>query len=376
MRRLLVVAALATALAGSAANGGDAPPYKTVRAMQALEDRIAGGDALAQAARNKAIVRLGESFADMPVETWHDLRNARALVVYLFSGGDPVVLARAIQPEALHKEADALYRGALAYAGGDDEDARSLLLKVDAKTLPNGLAGHLALIQATLIEPTDKSKALALLDLTRLLEPGTLVEEAALRKQMSLIGSGGDLDKLYLLERRYQAAFARSIYVENYKQLVSALAAQVAETNTSMGNDRLMRLLAPLAREDRRRLYLATARKEAVAGHLVSAPFAAMEGGKLAEKGTRDETRAQLYYGASALVGDAYDKALAAVVAAPPDRLDERDKILRIAALDMAATMRAAPSGPVAPSVGETAFLAKGEAALNAAQTTLQSVGK
>ena len=107
MRRLLVVATFATALAGSAAKGGDAPPYKTVRAMQALEDRIASGDALAQAARNKAIVRLGESFAAMPVETWHDLRNARALVIYLFSGGDPVVLARAIQPEALHKEADA-----------------------------------------------------------------------------------------------------------------------------------------------------------------------------------------------------------------------------------------------------------------------------
>ncbi len=375
--RWMLAAALATLIGGAAARATEAlPPYKTMRAMQALEDRIAGGDALAQAARAKAILRLGQSFAAMPAETWRDLRNARALVAYLFGGGDAVTLARAIQPEALHKDAATLYRGALAYAGGDDDGARGLLLPIEAKSLPSGLAGHLALIQATLVEPTDKNKALALLDLTRLLEPGTLVEEAALRKQMSLIGDTGDFDKLSLLERRYQAAFARSIYVESFRQLVGALAAQGAHANTTAGNERLSRLLAPLPREDRRRLYLAVARREAVTGHLVSAPFAAGEGGKLAEKGTRDEARAQLYYGASALVGDAYDKATAALAAAAPDRLEERDQTLRIAALDMAATMRAAASGTVVAPTGESVLLAKGEESMKAADATLRSVRK
>ena len=135
-----------------------------------------------------------------------------------------------------------------------------------------------------------------------------------------------------------------------------------------------MRLLAPLPREDRRRLYLAVARREAVAGHLASAQFAAAEGGKLAEKGTRDEVRAQLYYGASALVGDAYDKASAALAAATPDRLEERDQILRIAALDMAATMHAAASGRVTASVGESALLSKGEESLGAAEVAMRGV--
>ena len=232
----MLVAGLAVVFAGDAAKAADAmPPYKMMRALQALEDRVAGGDALAQAARAKAILRLGQSFAAMPGETWHDLRNAHALVAYLFGGGDAVVLARAIPPEALHSESIALYRGALSYAAGDDDGARVLLLPIEAKTLPSGLAGHLALVQATLVEPTDKAKAVALLDLTRLLEPGTLVEEAALRKEMSLIGGTGDFGKLNLLERRYQAAFARSIYVESFRQLVAALASQAAETNTAAG---------------------------------------------------------------------------------------------------------------------------------------------
>ena len=371
----VLVAGLAVVLAGHAAKATDAlPPYKTMRAMQALEDRVAGGDAVAQAARVKAIVRLGQSFAAMPGETWRDLRNARALVAYLFGGGDAVVIARAVPPEALHPDAIALYRGALSYAGGDDDGARVLLLPIEAKTLPSGLAGHLALVQATLVEPTDKAKAVALLDLTRLLEPGTLVEEAALRKEMSLIGGAGDFDKLNLLERRYQAAFARSIYVESFRQLVGALAVQAAEANGAAGNDRLMRLLAPLSREDRRRLYLAIARREAVAGRLTSAQFAAAEGGKLADKGSRDEMRAQLYYGASALVGDSYDKASAALVAAMPERLEERDQILRIAALDMAATMHAAASGRITASIGESALLSKGEESLGAADAAMRSV--
>lgn len=376
MRRLMLCAAISTALAGGAF-AGDAAPYRTMRALQGLEDRIAAGDALAQAARTKAILRLGQSFAALPPETWRDLRNARALVAYLFGGGDAAAVARAIPPDALHKDASALYRGALAYAGGDDDGARSLLLPIEAKGLPTGLAGHLALVQAALVEPTDKAKALALLDLARLLEPGTLVEEAALRKEMTAIGGAGDFDKLNLLERRYQAAFARSVYAENFRQLVSGLAAQAAEADTPSGNDRLTRLLAPLPRDERRRLYLAVARREALAGHLTSAKFAASEGLGLVDKGGRDEARAQLYYGASGLVGESYDAALRALAAAAPDRLDARDQILRIAALDMAATMHAvAPADTIAEPAGDGALLARGEQSLAVAEAAVHGVEK
>ena len=108
----------------------------------------------------------------------------------------------------------------------------------------------------------------------------------------------------------------------------------------------------------------------------MSAPFAAAEGGKLADKGTRDEARAQLYYGASALASDAYEKASEALAAAAPDRLEERDQTLRIAALDMAATMRAAASGAIMAPAGESALLTKGEESLSAAETRLRSVAK
>ena len=372
MRRLLLFAGFAVVL-GCSANAGEQPPWKTMRGLQGLEDRIASGDSLAQAARTKAILRLAKSFAALPPETWRDLRNARALVAYLFGGGDAAELARSIPPERLHKDAAALYRGALAYAGGDDDTAREMLLPTDPRTL-QGLAGHLALVQAALVAPTDKPKAMALLDLARLLEPGTLVEEAALRKEMSLIGDNGDFDKLPLLERRYEAAFARSVYAENFKQLVGELAFGVAEADTAPGNERLARLLAPLPRDDRRRFFLVIARKEALAGHLVAATFASLEGGKLADLGSRDAARASLYFGAAALVGPSYDKSVAALAAAAPEHLDARDRNLRIAALDMAATIRAAAGAKqVAVNEGDTIVQHHGGEALGAADAVLRS---
>ena len=184
---------------GTVSNAGtDVVPFEAMRSLQALQDRIATGDEVAQAAHAKAIMRTARAFTAAKPEIWRDKRNARALVVYLFSGGDASIMEDAIPPSVIAPEIMPLYQGAIAYGRGDDVTARARLMPIDPKTVPNGLGGHLALIQATLLATDDAPKAIALLDVARLLEPGTLVEEAALRKEMSLIGSSGDLDKFVL----------------------------------------------------------------------------------------------------------------------------------------------------------------------------------
>ena len=374
MLRRLSIFAIVFSLAGSA-QAADAPPWKTMRALQGLEDRIAGGDVIAQAARPKVVARLAISFTALPPETWRDLRNARALVAYIFSGGDAPTIDRMISADALNKDVQGLYRGALAYGLGDDDQARTLLLPVDAKTLPAGLAGHVALVQASLLEPTDKAKATALYDLVRLLEPGTLVEESALRRQMAIAGDQRDFERVAFLERRYQAAFSRSVYIESFRQLVAQLAFHVAAENTASANQSLERLVAFYGRDEKRRVYLAVARREAVAGHVVSAIFAASEATKLCEKGGRDEARARLYWGAVALVGDSYDKASLTLSGVAVDRLDERDRALRLAALDMATAMRAVALGaPSADPTTTSATVSRGQLALDEADVAMKGV--
>ena len=341
MRRL-AAALIAVALAAGAApaRADDPQPYETVRALEALQDRIAGGDSASQAAHARAVLRAARAFVKVKAESWADKRNARALVLYLFSGGDSKTVADAVPIGVVAPSVADLYAGALAYGVGDDATAREKLMGVDAKTLQGGLGGHLALIQATLVAGSDKAKAVGLLDLARLLAPGTLVEEAALRKEMSLIGATGDLDKFALLTRRYLGAFPRSSYAQNFRELVARAATEIGADDAPGADRRLARLMTGLETAERRRLYLAIAHAAALAGRMTMATYAGTEARKLSRPGDEDAMRAAIYYGAAAIVGDKYDEVQRELAAAPTDKLDAADRALRASALAVAEIIR------------------------------------
>ena len=342
MRRLApALLAVCLALGGTAAHAADDPqPYETVRALQTLQDRIAGGDAASQGAHARAVLRAARVFVKVKAEMWADKRNARALVLYLFSGGDAKTIADAVPIGVVAPSIAELYAGALAYGVGDDSTAREKLMGIDAKVQPGGLGGHLALIQATLAANADKSKAIGLLDLARLLEPGSLVEEAALRKEMSLIGATGDLDKFALLTRRYLGAFGRSSYAQNFRELVARTATEIGADDTPGADRRLARLMTGLEPAERRRLYLAIAHAAALAGRMNMATSAGTEARKLSRPGDEDSLRATIYYGAAAIVGDNYDDARHQLTDASIDRLGAGDRALRDSALAVAEVIR------------------------------------
>ncbi len=353
----------------------DPPPYEAVRTLQRLQDRIAVGDTIAQTARVKAMQRTAQAFSGAKLATWNDKRNARALIVYLFSGGAAAAIDEAIPRSAVAPEYEALYAGALAYGLGEDDKARAALMPIDAKTLPSGLGGHLALIQATLAAPSDQIKAIALLDLARLLEPGTLVEEAALRKEMSLIGATGDLDKFALLARRYRSGFTQSIYAGNFRQLVAETAMQLGAGDDAVAAGKLGMVLGGIERPERRRLYLVIARQAAIAGHTLMAIAASEEAGRLAERFDPDEARARVYFGAAAVVDPRYELGVKALTSVAPQRLDVADRALRASALSVAALIRRLPgkgSETTALADGQDTLVADGERALAATDTLIK----
>lgn len=374
---------LAAALLGcsvlSAAASGDRRPYDVVRDLGRLQDRIAAGDTVAEAAHAKAIERTAKAFADLPKNVWKDKRNTRALIVYLFSGGSAPEIEAAIPPESIEADLKPLYAGALAYGLGSDDEARTLLLPIDPKTVPNGLGGHLALVEASLAAESDPAKAIKLLDLARLLEPGTLVEEAALRKEISLIGTSGDLEKFALLSRRYLNAFQHSIYAENFRQLVAESAVQLGNADTPEAGARLGRLMAGLDRSEQRRLYLMIARKAVISGRIKMALLASEEAGHLSQDSKADEARAMIYFGAATIVGDRYDLGLEALSKVESAQLDRRDRALRASALAVADMIRspAAADKPLDPrSNPQSEILADAERSLAAADGLLKGLLK
>ena len=378
---VLAIAALAAmSVAAAAGSGGgiDPAPFEVVRRLQQLQDGIAEGDAIAQAAHAKAIEHTARLFVRAPLATWSDPRNARALVVYLFSGGSGPAIAEVVAPSALAQPYRALYMGALAYSLGDDETARSVLMPIDAKTLSTGVGGHLALVQATLCSDQDRAKAFALLDLARLLEPGTLIEEAALRKEMSLIGATGDLDKFGLLARRYLGAFGHSVYADNFRQLVAATAMKISTSDSDEAGLRLTRLAGTLDKADQRRLYLAIARAAVVAGHFKMAALAAAAAGERSDPAGTDEARAMTYLGAATIVGDRYEFGRRTLEKVVPDRLGIRDRALRTSAVAVADLIRKPPAaGDAGPTeTNQSDIVANGERLLVAADDLLNKASK
>lgn len=341
MRRLAVAALAATFLAFATTGlRAETSPVEAVRSLQQLQDRIAEGNAIAQAAHAKAIQRTTRAFVNAKLTSWSEPANARALVLYLFSGGNAAAINEVVPAGVVAAEYRTLFTGALAYGLGDDEKARATLKAIDPKSLPSGLGGHLALVQATLVAENDRKGAIALLDLARLLEPGTLIEEAALRKEMSLIGATGDVEKFGFLARRYLGAFSRSVYADNFRQLVAAAAMQIGAGDSDEAAQRLSRLAANLEKGDRRRLYLSIAREAVLAGHTKMAAMAAEEAGRIAPKSSDEEARAMVYLGAATVVGDRYDRGVKALQEVVSTRLGTRDQALRDAAIAVADMIR------------------------------------
>ena len=76
--------------------------------------------------------------------------------------------------------------------------------------------------------PGDKANAKAaveLLDWARLLSPGGLVEEAALRREIALLAGAKDVARVAMLTRQYVTRFAASLYAADFLPISRALCA-------------------------------------------------------------------------------------------------------------------------------------------------------
>lgn len=352
---LLAVSLLvASVLPATSADSEAIPPFQMARSLQALQAQIAGGNAAAVAAQRELLGVMERSFLAADPGVWQDGRNARAAVTYTLSGGSPRLMRGLVTlnpPIAI--DAD-LAAGALAYIENREEEARKRLMPLDARNLPMSLGGQVALVQAGLIARQDLARAIRLLDDARLLMPGTLVEEAALRREVFLVAQTGNLDRFEFLSRQYLRRFAVSIYAEDFRQ---RFATAVARLGIADGDDRFPRLEAILKSSDpenQRALFLQLAQAAVVHGKLGTARSAAADAAALAPVGGGDSMRAGLYDAAASIaVGGDIHQVQKRLASLNRRQLGRRDADLLDAAVAVATAvgevpMRPSPLEPVA----------------------------
>ena len=191
---LALTIALAASLTSAIAEPARGPsePFELVRSLQAVQDGIARGDAAAHAGHIALIRQIGDRLLAADATVWSNPQNGQAVIIYLLSGGAPQ-LVRKLPRDKINVD-KALFDGALAYVEGRQDEAKDLLKDVKPRTISSGLGGQVALVQGALFARSEATLAIERLDDARLLLPGTLVEEAALRREILLVGQAEDFD--------------------------------------------------------------------------------------------------------------------------------------------------------------------------------------
>jgi chemotaxis protein MotC len=351
-RRLVEPLFLLTLAAGASAPASAQSPLaptnmQTISEMtadlQALQARIAAGDKSAYAAQSDRFNAIGAAIAAAKPEAWQSKRETDAVVVYLLSGGQPREVVQLLQSGAASKSETPLLRGAIAYIAGNEAEAESLLGGLDPRKLDLRLAGQVAFAQSVLQSSKDAKKAIALLDLARLLAPGCLVEEAALRREILLAVDQRDFDRVASLARQYATRFGRSVYADDFLHGLANALVQAGMAESLPNYSKLQVFLSWLAPEVRRDFLLTIARAEALNGKFPVAGAAAREALRDAPPDSADEARGRLYEASARILTPEYDEGVAELQSAAQSKLDKGDQALLAAVHGVAAYVRQPP---------------------------------
>ena len=346
--RKLALALTAFAVLTPAVAMADSPHVsELVDELRGIQLRIAQGDKTAYPAQLAHLKAIGAAIATASPEIWKNKREADSLVIYILSGGALANVEPLLKGDALIESERSLARGALAYVTNHESNALTLLKDTDLTALDARLAGELAFARSVLETKRDAKAAVDLLDWARLVEPGGLVEEAALRREIALLADAKDMSRLTVLTRQYVTRFAASLYAPDFLRDLAGAIARLGLADEPADYKLLSSAVAALPPEGRREFLLNLARSGVVSARFAAAASAATEALEGSKADSPEAMRARLYLAASRLFSDAYDAAIADLKALSASELDRADASLLAATRKVAAELRLVPDQSV-----------------------------
>jgi chemotaxis protein MotC len=342
LRSALALAAFAL-LAPSGALADPAKLSDLVDDLQRIQLKVAEGDAAAYPAELNQLKTIGAAIAAAGAQTWKDKREADSLVIAILSGGPLADVAPLLRGDAVIESERSLARGALAYVTNHEADAVALLGGTNLAALDARLAGEVAFARSVLETKRDVKAGVELLDWARLLAPGGLVEEAALRREIALLAEAKDVDRAAMLIRQYATRFAASLYAADFLRDLAGALARLGLADDPANYKLLSGAVAALPPDGRRVFLLTLAKSGIVNAKFAAAAAAATEALESAKADSPEAMRARFYLATSRLFSDSYDVAIADLRTLSATKLDRSDASLLAAARRAAAELRTAP---------------------------------
>lgn len=341
----LTLTTMLTAPAVALPDMSELQPYQMVRSLQIVQDRIAGGDHASMPMQMKLLELIDMRMRNAAATEFEDPRNIQALMVYAMSGGNPSTVASGLARLKIPEHERKAGAGVLGYLTGDTEQARAALSSIDPADHSNEVAAFLSLIKGSVMSIEKPAEGLVLLDQARLLSPGTLVEEAALRRTVTLAISTGNSRKFLQAAEQYTRRYLRSPYASQFAEsFVNGLITLRKGLNLQAAED----AIAWMTDEQAKTIYLRLARRAAIDGDAEFLEFASMRAAAIPETKISDAAaRSDLYSSISSVTSATVVDVLSHLEKLPKSGLSEKDRAL----LDAAKAVANEVVAPVSPTL-------------------------
>ena len=331
----LVAAALFVAVAMPAAARAEnastsAPPYLLVRSLQTIQDKVIAGDIESLDVQRYLLNEIDRRLRTIDMAVFDDPRNVDAALIFAMSGGNPetldILAERDVEGNFDNRVTSILRR----YLSGRGSTATSQLKAVVPEYRNTRIGPYLELIGANALMQEQTDTALKFFDWARLEAPGSIVEEAALRRSLAITSQKGDAKRALPYARRYARRFMNSPYASQFADIFVSLA---MDHKDALPPSEIKAVLSLIERKRQREIYLRLGRRAAINGDKELAEFAAGEARGLSKsEDTGQLALAELYSGLVNVPTDGIEKVLQDLAEIPDKALSPKDRFLREAA--------------------------------------------
>jgi chemotaxis protein MotC len=357
LRRLFLMGSVlcgvaAAAIPACAEDLDDLAPYKMIRSLQYVQDTVALGDHSAMEMQRFLLSTIDERFRTADTAIFDDPRNVDAALVYAMSGGNPETLEFLIKRDVGGHFDSRLTDALRGYLSGRGSQSVKSLAEIFPEYKRARVGPYLALVSANSVIRKDPALALSYFDWARLVAPGTIVEEAALRRSVYVTSEAGWIDKSMVYANRYARRYLRSPYASQFADLFVKLAVDHFE---AIKEEDILEVLSFMDVPRQREVYLRMARLAAISGKNKLASLAAERAQMLSEDGENTpRVLADLYSGLASVPSGDVSSAMESIIAIPDDKLSEKDRALKAAAKAVAEEVLRAPQASLAETEAVT----------------------
>ncbi len=245
-----------------------APLYTLVRSLQYVQDTVVSGDFSAMEMQRFLLEQVDRKLREAQPEDFDDPRNVDAALIYAMSGGNPKTLDLVVAQDKygyFDEEITGIMR---AYLNGLIPKTKKPIEDIVDDYLNTAIGPYVALIAANVKAAAKDIKSVELFNLARLVAPGSLIEEAALRRSILISINHTEIDQALSLAHIYARRFNKSPYNVQFSQLIIEMIVQNLDNIDEILVDEVISYL-PVKQQ--KAIYLRIARTGVVNGNDVMA---------------------------------------------------------------------------------------------------------